>query len=190
MDQETTQNPPGWNYNPSSFTERFPIISLALTGFGTAIYLGLYQLGILPHVWEPFFGSGSEVILHDTPLPRAGALLGGFFYLVALVLSLTGGRERWRTWPRIVLAQAVVCVGLGIAAVVLTIVHPVLYGHYCTLCLFSASCSVLLVGFALAEALATLQHRSRARQHGGSTHQALPGASGHNAMGAPGAHAV
>lgn len=51
--------PPGWSYDPSSWSERLPLIGLALVGFGIAGYLALVQLGVFGRAWEPFFGAGS-----------------------------------------------------------------------------------------------------------------------------------
>ena len=107
MEQTAKPDPPGWNYNPSEWGDRFPIIALAATGLGVALYLGLYQLQVVHGVWEPFFGAGSEVILRHTPLSQAvpDALIGAFFYLLELVFSLIGGRDRWRTRPWVVLRR-------------------------------------------------------------------------------------
>ncbi len=52
-------------HNPSSLARRLPALSLAVLGFVIASYLVLYQLDFVAHVWEPFFGSGSERVLHS-----------------------------------------------------------------------------------------------------------------------------
>ena len=53
--------PPGWNYNPSAWSQRLPIIALAFVGLYIARYLAGYQLGHIPNVWDPFFaGSASD----------------------------------------------------------------------------------------------------------------------------------
>ena len=65
--------PPGWSYNPSAWSERLPVLALALTGFGIATYLGLYQLGAVPGVWEPFFGDGSYRILKESSIAHLSA---------------------------------------------------------------------------------------------------------------------
>lgn len=49
------QTPPGWTYNPSDWTQRVPIIALALVGLYVSRYLAAYQLGQVGGVWEPFF---------------------------------------------------------------------------------------------------------------------------------------
>ena len=53
--------PLGWSYNPSSWTQRIPIIMMALLGLYASRYLAAYQLGQIPSVWDPFFaGSVSD----------------------------------------------------------------------------------------------------------------------------------
>ena len=61
--------PPGWDYNPATWSQRLPIIALALVGMGIATYLALWQYRVTDDVWEPFFGDGSRVIL-DSELSR------------------------------------------------------------------------------------------------------------------------
>ena len=55
--------PPGWNYNPPSWSQRLPIAGVALVGFGIAAYLTAFQIGVIERVWEPAFGSGSDTAL-------------------------------------------------------------------------------------------------------------------------------
>lgn len=57
--------PPGWTYNPSSWSQRLPLVALALVGAAIAAYLAAFQVGWITSVWEPFFGSGSRTILHS-----------------------------------------------------------------------------------------------------------------------------
>lgn len=172
--------PPGWNNNPSAWSQRFPVVALAATGLGIALYLGLYQLRVVGHVWEPFFGRGSEAVLRESAVARVfpDALAGAFFYLLEVVFGAIGGRQRWRTQPWAVLIEAVLTAGMAAGGVLLTILQPFLAGTYCTLCLCSAACSVFLVGFSVTEGLAALQHLQRARRQGASWWEAVRGAGG------------
>ena len=82
--------PAGWDYNPSSWSQRLPIIGLALVGFGIATYLALYQWGIVSTVWDPIFGHGSAIILNSSVsrlLPVPDAALGALSYLVDAVTA-------------------------------------------------------------------------------------------------------
>jgi hypothetical protein len=165
---EEGEFPPGWKHNPSAWSQRFALLAPALTGLGIAIYLGLYQVQVLDHVWEPFFGNGSEEVLRESPIARVipDAFVGAFFYLLEVVFGVIGGRQRWQDGPWAVLVEAVLAIGMGVGSVVLTVLQPLLTGTYCTMCLASAFCSVFLVGFAVTEALAALQHLERARSRG------------------------
>ena len=57
--------PPGWTKNPAAWAERLPIVALALLGAAISGYLALYQYNVVTHIWEPFFGSGSERVLRS-----------------------------------------------------------------------------------------------------------------------------
>lgn len=163
--------PPGWRQNPSSFRQRAPIVALAMVGFAIAAYLAAYQLGLVGDVWEPFFGDGSRTILNSsvsTILPIPDAALGALGYLADAVTGAIGGRSRWRTMPWLVILFGVAVGPLGAASVVLVILQPVMFDAWCTLCLASAVISVLMIGPAMDEVLASLQHLRRKRERGRS----------------------
>ncbi len=170
--------PPGWSANPSSWTDRLPLVALALAGFTVATYLTLFQLGVLTNVWEPFFGEGSRTILHSAVsriLPLPDAALGALGYLLDATAGLVGGRQRWRTMPWIVVVFGVAVGPLGATSIVLVILQPVAFGAWCTLCLASAAVSVLMIGPALDEVLASLQHLRRVHDAGDSVWRAFWG---------------
>ena len=52
--------PKGWSYNPSAWRERLPLLALAVVGLLAALYTALAQLGAVPAMWDPFFGSASR----------------------------------------------------------------------------------------------------------------------------------
>jgi hypothetical protein len=141
------------------------IVALALIGFGISLYLSLFQWGVFAQVWEPFFGDDSRRILRETwisnLLPIPDAFLGAVSYLADAVLGLIGSRARWRTLPWVVLAFGFVIGPVGLTSVMLVIVQPVLFDAWCTLCLASAFVSVLMIGPAADEVLATLQYLRR-----------------------------
>jgi len=120
--------PPGWNYNPSEWSQRLPIVALALGGFGIALYLALYQWRVFETVWEPFFGDGSRVILNSRVsriLPVPDAALGAFGYLVDALSGVIGRRDRWRTMPWIVILFGLAVGPLGAVSIMLVILQPV-----------------------------------------------------------------
>jgi len=161
--------PPGWDYNPSSWPERIPLIVIAMIGFLIALYLGLYQVGIFPTVWEPFFGNGSEKVLNSfisQAFPVPDALLGAFGYLLDVVTGIIGKTDRWKTKPWMVILFGIAVGPLGLVSVVLVIFQPVLVGAWCTLCIVTAILSVVMIGPAIDELLASLQYLQRVKRNG------------------------
>lgn len=161
--------PPGWQYNPATWPQRLPIIILAFIGMAIASYLAAYQLRIVEKVWEPFFGDGSVTILnsevsHILPIPDAA--LGAFAYLVDAVAGIIGGTDRWRTKPWIVVIFGLAVGPLGFVSLLLVVLQPVMFDAFCTLCLASAVISVIMIGPAMDEMLASLQHLKRAKEAG------------------------
>jgi uncharacterized membrane protein len=175
---DSAEIPPGWDYNPADWSQRLPIVGLALLGFGIAAYLALFQVGAIGDVWEPFFGNGSRTILASEVsrlLPVSDAALGAAGYLADAVAGIMGGRARWRTMPWIVVLFGVAVGPLGAVSVLLVILQPVLYDAWCTLCLASAVVSVLMIGPAMDEVLASLQHVVGAARRGESAWRAFWG---------------
>ena len=166
--------PPAWDYNPATWPQRLPIIFLALVGFAIATYLALFQYDVVTTVWEPFFGEGSRTILKSNlsypfkhagipmPFPITDAALGAFGYLLDAVTGAIGRTKRWRTMPWIVILFAILVGPLGAISIGLVIAQPVIYDSWCTLCLMTAVISMLMVGPAMDEALASLQYMRRA----------------------------
>lgn len=170
--------PPGWDYNPSSWAQRLPLVIIALIGFLIALYLGLYQLNIFPTVWEPFFGNGSEKVLHSViskAFPVPDGLLGAFGYLLDVVTGVVGKTDRWKSRPWIVILFGIAIGPLGLVSVVLVIFQPVLVGAWCTLCLVTAVISVVMISPAMDELLASLQYLQRVKRNGGSVWKAFFG---------------
>ena len=158
--------PPGWEYNPASWPQRIPIIVLALVGVGIATYLTLYQLRVIPVVWEPFFGNGSITILNSYVseiLIIPDAALGAFGYLVDAVAGAIGSPRRWRSMPWIVIVFGLAVGPLGFVSIMLVVFQPVLFDAWCTLCLASAVVSVVMIGPAMDEFLASMQYLKRVK---------------------------
>lgn len=161
--------PPGWSYNPSTWRQRLPLVGLALGGFGVATYLALFQVGVLSTVWDPFFGLGTRRVLHSslsTVLPVPDAALGAFGYLVDAVTGAVGGTRRWKTMPWIVILFGLAVGPLGIISIALVVSQPLVVGSWCTLCLGSAVLSLAMIGPAMDEMLASLQHMRRVKDAG------------------------
>ena len=85
--------PPGWNYNPSAWSQRLPIIALAFVGFYIARYLAGYQLGHIPNVCKPVFRRVCE---------RSQERHGGNYHFGSIqgLASLGRRRRRLHLCPR------------------------------------------------------------------------------------------
>lgn len=172
--------PPGWSGNPSSWSQRLPIVALAIGGAGIAAYLALYQLRVIGGVWEPFFGDGSRLILNSSVsrvLPIPDAALGALGYLLDALTGIIGGRARWRTLPWMVIGFGLAVGPLGAVSILLVILQPVLFDAWCTLCLASAVISLAMIGPAFDEVLASLQYLAQVRRSGRSVWRAFWGLS-------------
>jgi uncharacterized membrane protein len=172
--------PPAWDYNPSAWSQRWPLIFIAMVGFIIAMYLGLYQVDVVIAVWEPFFGDGSSKVLNSEvsrALPVPDALLGAFSYLLDAVTGVIGSTSRWRTKPWIVVLFGIATGPLGLVSVLLVIFQPILVGSWCTLCLVTAVISIVMISPAMDELLASLQYLQRVKRQGFSLWDAFWGKS-------------
>lgn len=174
--------PPGWDYNPSAWSERLPIVALAVVGTAVAGWLALYQQEFVDTVWEPFFGDGTKEIVRESGFsqfferfPIGDAALGMFGYLLDAVTGAIGGTKRWRSMPWIVVIFGIAVGPLGVVSIMLVIMQPVLYDAFCTLCLVSAVISLAMIGPAADEVLASLQYLRDVRDEGGSVWSAFWG---------------
>ncbi len=153
-------------------------MGLALVGAAIAGYLSLYQFDVLQTVWEPFFGEGSRTVLSSPVsrlLPIPDAALGALGYLIDAGSGVVGGQDRWRRRPWLVVVFGLAVGPFGATSIVLVILQPVAFGAFCSLCLVSALISVLMIGPAMDELLASLQYLRRVHDQGGSAWRALWG---------------
>ncbi len=151
-------------FNPSRWRSRSLILVFAAAGFCIAVYLALYQWGVLSTVWEPFFGDGSERVLHSFVsrlLPVPDAFLGALGYVADIVTGSVGGSVRWRTRPWIVLIYGATVTVVGAIALALALLQPLLFHTACTLCLVSSLLSLCVVCFARHEVLSSLHYLRR-----------------------------
>lgn len=180
MNGETQAKPPGWDYNPSEWSQRLPLVAVAIVGFFIALYLALYQWRVIPNVWEPFFGSGSRIVLNSSVsrlLPIPDAALGAIGYLADAISGVIGGRGRWRTMPWIVILFGLMVGPLGLISIILVILQPTYFGAWCTFCLASAAISLLMIYPAMDEVWASYKFLKSEKQTGKSLWRAFWGLS-------------
>jgi uncharacterized membrane protein len=161
--------PPGWTYNPSAWLQRAPIIALAFVGWFGSRYLAAYQLGYIPHAWDPFFGNSTvRVLTSDVsrawPISDAG--LGAFSYTIEVLMGFMGGTDRWRTMPWMVTFFGILVIPLGATSIVLVILQPVAVGAWCTLCLLTALAMLIMIPLTLDEVVAMIQFLVQAKREG------------------------
>jgi hypothetical protein len=165
--------PQGFDENPTRWSRRILIIVFACAGLCVSVYLTLYQIDVLPGVWDPFF-QGTKVLEYlDIP----DAALGALAYGVEIILSLIGGRQKWRTMPWTVLAFGVVILSGALVSALLILMQAFLVGAWCTLCLASAAISLGIFVLGFREPLAGLRYLVRVRGSGDSAWRALWGMS-------------
>jgi hypothetical protein len=169
--------PAGWRYNPSSWTQRIPIIALAFVGLYISRYLAAYQLGHIDGVWEPFFGggpdpkNGTEEIITSSisrAWPVSDAAVGALTYLLEILTGVIGSRKRWRTMPWLVLLFGLMIAPLGVVSIFFIIIQPIWIGTWCTLCLIAAAAMIVQIPYSLDELVATSQFLARRRRAGQS----------------------
>lgn len=163
--------PPGWNYCPSTFIQRFPIAALGFFGLLISRYLAAYQLGHLDRAWDPFFGEGTETIItSDTSKawPIADAGVGAVAYMIEVLMAVMGSKTRWRTMPWMVLGFGILVVPLGGVSIFFIIIQPIVIGTWCTLCLIAALAMLIMIPYSLDELVAMGQFLLDARRRGKS----------------------
>ena len=170
--------PPGWSYNPSAWTQRMPIILMALFGLYVSRYLAGYQLGHIPAAWDPFFAgslsdpqNGTEEVITSAvskAFPVSDAALGGYSYALEILTGLVGARMRWRTMPWLVVLFGLMIVPLGITSILFIIIQPIVIGTWSTVALAGAAAVLVQIPYSLDELIATLQFLRRRASAGQS----------------------
>jgi hypothetical protein len=161
--------PPGWSYNPSSWAQRLPVAFLALLCCFTARYMASYQLGYIDTIWDPIFQNGTYFVITSDiskSFPVSDAGLGAAAYIIEALLALKGGTRRWHTMPWIVALFGFLVVPVGLVSIILIMLQPLVVGHWCSWCLFTALCMLLMIAFTVDEVAASSQFLKQARKDG------------------------
>lgn len=167
--------PKGWDYSPSDWFQRLPVIMLAVIGLLVSRYLTAYQLGTIDHVWEPFFAgtladrNGTEQIITSSvseawPVPDAG--IGALTYALEIIVGAIGSARRWRTMPWLVVLFGIMIVPLGAVSIFFIVIQPIVIGTYSTLALIAAAAMVWQIPYSLDELVAAFQFLRRRHEAG------------------------
>lgn len=164
-------HPPGFDYNPSAWSQRIPIAILAAVGFAIAASMGLYQWRLVGSAWDPVFGDGTMTVLDSEEsetmrrwLGIPDASFGALAYLGDAIFGLAGSTRRWQYRPWMVILFGFDVIPLGVVSVVLVVLQGASVGAWCFLCLLSAAISLVLIWFAYDEVWACLKYLARVKR--------------------------
>ncbi|MEV0565384.1 vitamin K epoxide reductase family protein [Dactylosporangium sp. NPDC050588] len=163
---------------PSAWPRRVAVAVLACAGMLVSLRLAFFQYGLVPAVWEPWFGDGSIRVLESAfsrALPVHDAALGAAAFAAEFVLELSGGTTRWWRRPWLVVLLGLVAGGMAVAALFLVAMQAFVVGAFCTLCLVTAGISVSVALLVADEVVAVWRQLRRARRYGRSWVTALRG---------------
>lgn len=144
--------PKPWGYNPSKWSQRIPICYLAGIAVLIAIYMGLFQWGLIDHVWDPVFGKQSEQVLNSQVshtmrkwFRMPDSIMGAIAYLGDIIFALAGSTRRWQDRPWLVVIFGIDVIPLGVVSATLIFMQGAVVGAWCFLCLITAVISIALV---------------------------------------------
>ena len=168
--------PKGWSYNPSGWAHRIPTVALALLCFFFSRYMACFQLGYIDHIWDPFFIDGTfhvitSKISKDFPVSDAG--MGALCYTIESLLGWQGGSKRWFQIPWLVFAFGFLVIPVGVVSITLIILQPLVVGAWCSWCLATAACMLMMIVLTAAELSASFQFLREMRQKGNSVWHAF-----------------
>lgn len=161
--------PPGWSYNPSSWSQRSILILLGFAGWMISRYLAAFQFGFMNTLWDPFFGGQSSLVLTSKmsrSLPVSDAGLGAFAYTFEFLMGWMGASSRWRTMPWMVTLFGILVIPLGLVHIFLVSSQPVAVGHWCFFCLAAAAVMLPMIPLEVDEVIAMIQFLVRSKKRG------------------------
>lgn len=169
--EKGAEKPQGWSCNPSSWRPRIITTCLAMLCWSFSRYMALFQLGYIDHIWDPIFKDGTlrvitSQISHDFPVSDAG--LGAFGYTLEFLLGWQGSIRRWYTMPWLVMLFGLLVVPVSVVSIVLIILQPVVVGAWCTWCLATAACMLIMILLTGSELIATIGFLRQSVQEGHS----------------------
>jgi len=159
--------PPGWSYNPSSWNQRLPIILMAFLAWMSARYMAAYQLGYIDFIWDPIFKNGTQKVVTSSlsqSFPISDAGLGALVYTMEVLMGFKGSTRRWYTMPWIVFIFGLMVVPAGFVSILLIMLQPLIVGYWCTWCLLTAICMLIMIALTLDEIVAVCQYLASVKE--------------------------
>lgn len=150
--------PKSWRCNPSRWSQRICICCVATIAVLIAIYMGLYQLGLIDRVWDPVFGEQTQKVL-DSDVSHTlyrwfrvpDSIMGAVAYLGDVIFALAGSTRRWQDRPWLVILFGIDVIPLGVVSATLVFMQGTVVGFWCFPCLITAVISIILVFLAYDE---------------------------------------
>ncbi len=166
--------PTGWSYNPSGWFPRILTVSLGILCWFFSRYMAAFQLGYIDTIWDPFFTNGTLTVItsqisKDFPVSDAG--LGAFSYTLEALLGWQGCKHRYAKMPWLVLAFGILVIPCSIVSIILIILQPVVVGAWCSWCLATAVCMLIMILLTGGELVAVVQYLRETKQKGGQLWQ-------------------
>lgn len=174
-DPSEDTSPRPWDYNPSRWRQRIAVAVVALPAFFIAVYMGLFQWGLIDSVWDPVFGVQTQQVLQSDVshqmtrwIRLPDAILGAIAYLGDIIFALAGSTRRWQSRPWLVVIFGIDVIPLGIVSAVLVVLQGAVVGSWCFPCLVTAAISLILVVLAYDEVWSSLLYLHRVWKRTGS----------------------
>ncbi len=168
--------PKGWSYNPSGWEHRIPTVALAMLCWFFSRYMAAFQLGYIDHMWDPFFVDGTLRVITSNiskSFPVSDAGMGSVCYTLEFLLGWQGSSRRWFNMPWLVFAFAFLVIPVGIISITLIILQPVVVGAWCSWCLATAVCMLVMIILTAGELAGAFQFLKEVAQKGDSIWQAF-----------------
>lgn len=167
--------PEPWKYNPSKWSQRITLAFIAAIAAVIAIYMGLYQWGLIDTVWDPVFGDQTTKVLSSdvshqitTWIRIPDAILGALAYIGDIIFSLAGSTRRWYDRPWMVILFGLDVIPLGLVSATLIFLQGTVVGSWCFLCLITGVISLILVVLAYDEVWTSCLFLHRVYKRSGS----------------------
>ncbi len=148
---------------PSRWNQRIWLACLAAIASGIAVYMGLFQWGVVGSVWDPVFGKQTAGVLSSDVsyllykwIRMPDAILGAISFFGDIVITLAGSSKRWMDRPWLVLLFGLYVIPSAAVSVILVIIQGTVLHTWCFLCLITASISVGLILMSYAEVWASI----------------------------------
>lgn len=151
--------------NPSAWNLRIVIALVAAVATSISLYLGLFQWGVFPTVWDPVFGDGTKNVL-TSPLSHKftswigipDAILGVLAYFADIFFALVGSKDRWKEHPWLVLLFGISIIPVGCVSITLVLLQGLVVKSWCFLCLIAALISLILIFLSYGEVAASCRY--------------------------------